>query len=372
MTAVEGADVRTFRIETSQAALDDLRARLERIRWPGRIHGAGWDRGTDIDYLAGLVDYWRDGFDWRAREAELNRLQHVRVDVDGLGVHAIHQRSADEAAMPLLLLHGWPDSFVRYAKVLPLLADFHLVVPSLPGYGFSDQPTRPGCSTGRVADVVAGLMSALGYDRFAVSGGDVGSSVAEWLARRHAHRLIGLHLTDVPYWHLFALDSAGLSEAEQAYLAAGQRWQMAEGAYALLQSTKPMTAAYGLTDSPVGLTAWIVEKLRAWSDCQGDIERRFTPDEVLTNVMIYWLTGTIGSSFTVYYEQDPSDDSDSVVAVPTGVAIFPADLVPAPREFAERFFDLRRWTEMPRGGHFTAMEEPELFADDVRAFLTSV
>jgi pimeloyl-ACP methyl ester carboxylesterase len=165
---------------------------------------------------------------------------------------------------------------------------------------------------------------------------------------------------------------AGLSEAEQAYLAAGQRWQMAEGAYALLQSTKPMTAAYGLTDSPVGLTAWIVEKLRAWSDCQGDIERRFTPDEVLTNVMIYWLTGTIGSSFTVYYEQDPSDDSDSVVAVPTGVAIFPADLVPAPREFAERFFDLRRWTEMPRGGHFTAMEEPELFADDVRAFLTSV
>jgi pimeloyl-ACP methyl ester carboxylesterase len=359
--------VNPFRIDVPQTVLDDLTERLTRTRWPAAAEGAGWSRGTDIDYLRGLLDHWRHRYDWRAHEAGLNRLDHVLVAVNNLPVHAVHQRSGEPAAA-LVLLHGWPDSFYRYAKVLPLLADLHVVVPSLPGYGFT---AHPGMSSARMADVVAGLMSELGYERFAVSGGDVGSAVAEALAHHHAHRLTAVHLTDVPYHHLFAIDPASLTEPEREYLQAGQQWARSEGAYAMLQSTKPMTAAFGLTDSPAGLAAWIVEKLRAWSDCDGDLDRRFTPDEVLTHVMLYWVTGTIGSSFTVYAEHDPQAGGGRV-DVPTGVAIFPRDIVPAPRAFGERFFDVRRWTDMPRGGHFAAWEEPRLFADDVRALLTSV
>jgi pimeloyl-ACP methyl ester carboxylesterase len=213
-------------------------------------------------------------------------------------------------------------------------------------------------------------MTANGYDRFVVSGGDVGGSVAEQLARRHADRVLALHLTDVPYMHLFSVDPAQLTEAEQAYLAAGRAWQMSEGAYALLQSTKPATAAAGLSDSPAGLAAWIVEKLHSWSDCDGQLERRFSRDELLTWVTLYWVTNTIGSSFLPYVEYDPGDDSK--VTVPTGVTIFPKDLVPAPRAFAERFFPILRWTELPVGGHFTAWEEPEAFASELTALALNV
>ena len=361
--------VTPFRIDVPQAVLDDLAERLSRTRWP-TAEGAGWARGTNGQYLRGLLERWQHGYDWRAHEAELNRLDHVLVDVDvdDLAVHAVHQRSDDPAATAVLLLHGWPDSFYRFAKVLPLLLDLHVVVPSLPGYGFT---ASPGTSSTRMADVMAALMSELGYQRFAVSGGDVGSRVAEALAGRHGDRLVALHLTNVPYHHLFAMDPESLSEPERAFLQAGQQWVMSEGAYALMQSTRPVTAAYGLTDSPVGLAGWIVEKLRAWSDCDGDLDRRFTADEVLTHLMIYWVTGTIGSSFTNYAEDDPQAGGGRV-DVPTGVAIFPRDIVPAPRAFGERLFDVRRWTDMPRGGHFAAWEEPRLFADDLRALLASV
>lgn len=361
-----------YLIEVPDDVLDDLRARLGRSRWPSAVEGAGWDRGTDIGYLRELTGYWRDGFDWRVHEAELNALPHVRVEVGGFGVHAVHQRSQDEDAPALLLLHGWPDSFLRYRKVLPLLGDFHLVVPSLPGYGFSDKPTRAGWSSERFADVMAGLMTELGYERFLVSGGDVGSGVAEGLGVRHAGRLTGLHLTDVPYWHLFTVDPSELSEPEQAYLQAGQQWQMREGAYGLLQATKPMTAAYGLSDSPVGLAGWIVEKLRSWSDCDGQIDRRFSMDDVLVHVTLYWVTNTIGSSFGVYYERDERAQGSGRVEVPAGATIFPHDIVPAPRQFGERFFAIRHWSELPRGGHFGALEEPQLFADDLHTFAASL
>jgi pimeloyl-ACP methyl ester carboxylesterase len=221
-----------------------------------------------------------------------------------------------------------------------------------------------------MADAIAELMAANGYDRFLVSGGDVGSSVGEQLARRHADRVIALHLTDVPYMHLFSVDRAELTEAEQAYLAAGQAWAMSEGAYALIQSTKPTTAAVGLADSPAGLAAWIVEKLRSWSDCDGELERRFSRDEILTWVTLYWVTNTIGSSFLPYVEYDPGDDSK--VRVPTGVTIFPKDLVTAPRDFAERFFTIVRWTELLAGGHFTAWEEPEAFARELTTLAQEV
>ena len=347
------------------AVLDDLRARLQNTRWPSVVAGQGWSRGTDLDYLRQLADYWRTGFDWRAQEAALSRFTHERVEASGLSLHQIHERAANPNALAVVLLHGWPDSFLRYIKVLPLLDGFHCVVPSLPGFGFSERPSSAGWNSTRMADAIAELMAANGYDRFLVSGGDVGGSVAEQLAKRHADRVIALHLTDVPYMHLFSVDRSELTEAEQAYLAAGQQWQMSEGAYALMQSTKPTTAAVGLADSPAGLAAWIVEKLRSWSDCDGHVEQRFNRDEILTWVTLYWVTNTIGSSFLPYVEYDPG--SDDKLTVPTGVTIFPKDLVTAPREFAERFFSIVRWTELPSGGHFTAWEEPGAFARELTA-----
>jgi pimeloyl-ACP methyl ester carboxylesterase len=347
------------------AVLDDLQTRLQNTRWPAVVEGQGWARGTDLDYLSQLVDYWRTSFDWRAQEAALGRFAHERLEVAGLSLHQIHERATNENAVPVVLLHGWPDSFLRYTKVLPLLDHFQRVVPSLPGFGFSECPASPGWNSVRMADAIAELMTANGYDRFVVSGGDVGGSVAEQLARRHADRLIALHLTDVPYMHLFSVDQTELTEPERAYLAAGQAWGMSEGAYAMIQSTKPTTVAMGLADSPAGLAAWIIEKLRSWSDCDGDVERRFNRDEILTWVTLYWVTNTIGSSFLPYVEYDPGNDEK--VTVPTGVTIFPKDLVTAPREFAERFFTVTRWTELPVGGHFTAWEEPEAFARELTA-----
>ena len=348
-----------------EALLDDLRTRLHNTRWSAAVEGQGWAWGVDLDYLRQLVDYWRSGFDWRVQESALGRFTHEQVQVSGLSLHQIHERAADPNAPAVVLLHGWPDSFLRYTKVLPLLDSFHRVVPSLPGFGFSERPATAGWNSSRMADAIAELMTANGYERFVVSGGDVGASVAERLARRHGDRLIALHLTDVPYMHLFSVDQAELTEAERAYLAAGQKWQMSEGAYALIQSTKPTTAAVGLADSPAGVAAWIVEKLRSWSDCDGEVERRFSRDEILTWVTLYWVTNTIGSSFVPYVEYEPSDDSE--VTVPTGVTIFPKDLVPAPREFAERFFPIVRWTELPAGGHFTSWEEPQAFARELTA-----
>jgi pimeloyl-ACP methyl ester carboxylesterase len=352
------------------AALDDLRARLHNTRWPLVPEGQGWARGTDLEYLRQLVDYWQKSFDWRAQESALGRFTHERVRVSGLSLHQIHERAADQDALPLVLLHGWPDSFLHYTKALPLLDTFHRIVPSLPGFGFSEPPTTPGWNSMRMADAVAELMTVNGYERFIVSGGDVGSSVAEQLARRHADRIIALHLTDVPYTHLFSVDPAELTEPERAYLSAGRAWQMSEGAYALIQSTKPTTAAVGLADSPAGLAAWIVEKLRSWSACDGQLERRFTRDEILTWVTLYWVTNTIGSSFLPYVEYQAGSDDE--VTVPTGVTIFPKDLVPAPRQFAERFFRIVRWTELRTGGHFTAWEEPEAFARELTALARDV
>ena len=371
--------VEPFEVSIPQEVLADLRTRLANTRWPDEISGAGWDYGTNLGYLKELVDYWQYDFDWRERESSINRLSHFRAEVDGFGLHFVHERGEGPNPMPLLLTHGWPDSFFRFHKVIPMLTDpasyggdpadsFDVIVPSVPGYGFSDRPTSKGFASERTANLFANLMSEeLGYGRFAAHGGDIGSGVTEKLAYAHADSLVGIHLTDVPYWHLFTISQEDLSDVEQEYLRAGQRWQMEEGAYALIQGTKPQTPAYGLNDSPAGLAAWIVEKFRSWSDCDGDVEKRFTKDELLTNIMIYWSTETINSSFRFYFETD-NPTATGRVEVPTGVAIFPKDIVPAPRDFAERFFAVESWTQMPRGGHFAAMEEPELLAEDIRKF----
>ncbi len=345
-----------------QRVLDDLRRRLRatnRVRLP---EGAGWERGIDADYLTELVSYWADSYDWRAQEERIRSLPWAAVDAAGTNYRVLHRKSSNEAAT-VVLLDGWPDSVLRYERVLPLLADLNVVVPALPGFPFAPPLTKPGMSVRAMADVVEAVMSELGYQEYIVSGGDVGSLVAERLAVRAPHSVSALHLTDVPYTHLFAVGDSELTPDEQAYLSAGQRWQMTEGAYALEQSTKPHTLAVGLGDSPAGLLAWIVEKLRAWSDCGGDVESVFPRDDLLTWVTAYWVTGTIGTSFSSYAEET---DPVTEVATPTVVSIFSHDLVPAPRSFAERFFDVRVWDEQRFGGHFSAWEQPERFVAGLR------
>jgi len=374
--------VEKFHIQVEEKVLNDLRAKLGQVRWPDQMDGAEWEQGTELSYLQSLVAYWRDSFDWRQQEAKLNRLAHFRSKVDGLSIHFIHERGVGPSPLPIILTHGWPDSFTRYQKIIPLLTDpaghggdpmdsFDVIVPSLPGFGFSSRPNQRGVNSFQVAELWAKLMSKeLGYQRFAAAGGDIGSGVTRYLAAAHPELLVGIHLTDIGILRDLLAPSGrtDLSEEELRYRSIATEWIAREGAYMSLQSTKPQTLAYGLSDSPVGLAGWIVEKFRAWSDCGGDLGRSFTKDELLTNIMIYWLTGTIGSSTRMYYENSHTLPPLGHIDVPTGIALFPADILLPPKESAERRLQLSRWTSMPRGGHFAAMEEPELLADDIRAF----
>jgi len=371
--------IQPFTIAVADDVLADLRRRLAATRWPDEVDDAGWDYGANLAYLKGLVAYWRDGFDWRAQEATLNQYAQYRADIDGVGVHFVHERGRGPHPLPLIITHGWPSSFAQMLKIVPLLTDparyggdpadaFDVVVPSLPGFGFSDRPRARGMNGQRIATLWARLMAdTLGYRRFAAAGGDLGSPVTRRLALAHPDLVVGMHLTDVGYP---TADRPDFSAAERRYLDAVRDWSAREGAYMMLQSTKPQTLAYGLTDSPVGLAAWIVEKFRAWSDCAGDVERRFSKDELLTTIMIYWVTETINSSVRLYYENRgiPPLAPEQRINVPAGVAIFPKDLALPPREWAERSLRVERWTEMPRGGHFAAMEEPALLVEDLRAF----
>jgi pimeloyl-ACP methyl ester carboxylesterase len=367
---------------TAPAELEDLRARLRATRWPDAPEDAGWSLGTDLAYLRDLVAYWADGFDWPAQEAALARLPRFRVALGGLGIHFVHLRAAAPAGpvLPLVLSHGWPDSFWRYTKVIALLTDpgahggdpadaFDVVVPDMPGYGFSDRPAGPLLDSIAVAGLWAELMAVLGYTRFGAAGGDIGSHVSRYLALDYPDRFVAVHRTDAGP-PIYAGDPADLSADERAWLADGAAWGAAEGAYAAMHRTKPQTAAFGLTDSPAGLGAWIVEKLRAWSDCDGDVERRFTKDEILTNVTIYWLTATIGSAMRMYRANAaiPPAQLARRVEVPSGFSLFPADIVRAPRAWLERTANVVRVTQPARGGHFAAFEEPELYAEELRAF----
>jgi pimeloyl-ACP methyl ester carboxylesterase len=370
-----------FQIAVPEPVLEDLRRRLEATRWPDSVTDAGWDYGTSLEYMKELVEYWRTKFDWRAQERALNAFAQFRADVDGLGIHFIYERGKGPKPIPLLLSHGWPDSFVRMVKLIPRLTDpaayggspadaFDVVVPSLPGFGFSDRPAVRGFSVSRIATTFAKLMrDELGFQRFGAHGGDWGSAITQRLGVQSPEQLIGIHFTDIPYWIMRALPAQELTPAEQNYLQAGRAWGRFEGAYAAIQATRPQTLAFGLSDSPAGLAAWIVEKFRAWSDCAGDIERTYTKDELLTNITIYWVTQTIHSACRTYYEaMRHLPQTLEKIAVPTGVTQFPKDLVTAPREYGERFFNIQRWTEMARGGHFAALEEPDLLAKELREF----
>lgn len=377
--------VQSFKVQIPQATLDDLRERLARTRWADEIEGAGSDYGANLAYMKELIDHWQNHFDWRAQEKLINRFAHFRANVDGLNIHFIHERGKGSNSIPIIITHGWPSSFVQMLKIIPLLTDpeshggdaadaFDVIVPSLPGYGFSDRPQERGMTSARVADLWARLMTqTLGYSRFTAQAGDIGGSVTQQLAFAHPEVLIGIHLTDIG-WSFAGNELPDNTEAERKFLEDLQQWGMQEGGYASIQSTKPQTLAYGLNDSPVGLAAWIVEKFRAWSDCDGDVERRFTKDELLTNLTIYWATETINSSIRIYYEDqhNPTLKLGDRSEVPTAVALFPKDITHPPRELAERLFNLQRWTQMPRGGHFAATEEPDLLVEDIRAFFRSL
>ncbi len=373
-----GMRVEPFEVNVPQETLDDLRERLGMTRWPDEVSGAGWDYGANLAYMKELTEYWRDEFDWRAQEDSINRFSHYRADVNGFGIHFIQERGKGEDPLPLVLLHGWPSSFVQMLKIIPLLTDpeshggdaadsFDVVVPSLPGYGFSDRPNEPGMGIGRMADLFDRLMTdGLGYERYATRASDLGVGVSQQLALAHPDSLIGLHHSGTNPYVGEAPDD--LTEAEQEFVANAQRWSAQEMAYAMQHSSKPQTLAYGLNDSPVGLAAWIVEKFWRWSDNGGDVETAFTKDELLTNLTIYWATGTTNSSIRLYYETVRNPGNWGRVELPTALLMPSKDMFPTPREWAERSYRVDRWTEVQRGGHFLEWEDPHTLAEDLRAF----
>ena len=376
--------VQPYKIEIPGSVLDDLNSRLERTRWPDELPDTGWDYGSNLDYVRELVEYWRTEFDWHAQEKLINSFSHFKSAVDGLNIHFIHEKGKGPNPMPLVITHGWPGTFFEMYKVIPMLSDpashggdpadaFDVVAPSMPGYGFSDATDKRGLSVLSIGDLWAKLMSEnLGYQRFAAQGGDWGARVTAKLGLSHGDKVIGIHTTSTssptPYQ---GPGTRELSEAEKAMLAQRVQWLADEGGYSHIQATKPQTLSYGLNDSPAGLAAWILEKYRTWSDCGGDVESRFTKDELLTTVTIYWVTQSINSSTRLYYEsffQAWDLAKDEKIQVPVAIASFPRENSVPLREWAERSFNIQQWTDMPSGGHFAALEEPDRLVEDIRKF----
>jgi pimeloyl-ACP methyl ester carboxylesterase len=378
-----GGSIDRFEMHVPQPVLRDLDDRLEATRWPNQIEGIGWEQGAELAYLRELVDYWRSAYDWRAAEARLNRFDQFTTEVDGQRVHALHVRSPHADAVPLVLSHGWPGSIVEFLDVVgPLIeppdpADaFHLVIPSLPGYGFSGPTAQTGWHPRAIADAFGTVMDRLGYERYGVQGGDWGSIVSCNMADLRPDRVLGLHVNMlmVPRPSEERAKRASDEPAPQRSVVA-QRFAASGRGYAEIQGTRPQAIGYLLDDSPAGLAGWIVEKFRDWSDCGGDVERSFTKDQLLTNIMLYWVTRTATSAARLYWEMREAGRAalpQAPITVPTGVANFPAELARSERADVARKYNLVHWTELPRGGHFAAMEVPELFVDDVRAFFRLV
>ena len=384
--AANDAPILPFEISVADADIEDLKRRLANTRWPDQIAGTSWEYGTDVSYLRELVDYWQNEFDWKKQELELNQFDQFKTEIDGLELHFIHQRSSNADAIPLLMVHGWPGSISEFSKIIGPLTDpgnhsgditdsFHIVAPSLPGFGFSGKPQQPGFNPEKIAHILAALMEKIGYQRYAIAGGDWGAIINRHLANHYPERLIGLHSNMI-------LASAPADEETRNAVTAAERQSRAargafmqnERAYQLIQGTKPQSLGYGLNDSPAGLAAWIVEKFHAWTDMpqgsDGYLDNHFTKDELLTNISIYWFTETITSSTRIYYENSktPVEKPMAYINVPTGAAIFPAEIFITPKAWAEASYDLRHWTVMSEGGHFAALETPQLYLEDLREF----
>lgn len=377
-----------FTIAIPDDQLTDLKDRLNRTKWPDELKHSDWDFGTDLSYLRSLTGYWQNEYDWRRHETKLNAFAQFKTNIHGLDIHYIHERGRGPRPLPILLTHGWPDSFLRFEKIISLLTDpashggnandsFDVIIPSIPGFGFS-QAFEDDENLFSIHNIWTKLMTeVLGYDHFVAHGGDWGSLITEHLARSHSKVVKAIHLTDVPFLHAFQKPD-DLSAAEQKYFDEMNKWQMTENAYAMLQGTRPQTLSTALNDSPVGLAAWMVEKFQTMSDHRGDIENSFTKDELLTNISLYWFTETINSSFQPYFDivnagpltwiGEKLKEWTGSSNVPAAFAWFPKENSHPPREWAERFFNVHRWTEMKRGGHFAAAEQPQLLTEDLREF----
>ena len=376
--------VEPFSIPSFEPAVGDLRSRLRRMRWPDEIRAASWEYGVDLSFLREICSYWAEEYDWNRQAELLSRFHHYRYIAGDFGIHFIHERGKGPAPIPLLLTHGWPGSFIEMLRIIPMLTDpaaddrgsqssFDVIVPSLPGFGFSDLPMLVGMNALGVGEVWAALMTELGYDRFAAQGGDLGAGVCTALGLRHGERLIGIHLNFIPGSYRPHFDSKP-TPTEETFMRDIAQWGEESGAYSHIQRTRPQTAAYALNDSPAGLAAWILEKFREWSDCDGDIYRIFSRDDLLTNVSLYWFTETINSSFRMYFENRKAPlqfRPGDFLHTPCAIAHFPKEILFPPREWVARGYNVKRWTEMSRGGHFAAMEQPELLAADLRAFFSS-
>ncbi len=375
--------VRPFQISVPPEQIADLQERLARSRLPDMLSGTDWEYGTDTEYLRTLLDYWQHEFDWREQERQLNRFDQFVTTIDDLDIHFIHVRSPHPNATPLMMTHGWPGSIVEFHKIIEPLTNpqmyggsaddaFHVVAPSLPGFGFSQKPLRPGYNPEKMAHILAALMQRLGYSHYGLQGGDWGAIINRLHAARYPDRILGLHsnfmLANAPadsqVLGLTPPEDLARREARQAFMAN-------ETAYQQIQGSKPQTLGVGLNDSPAGLASWIVEKFHGWSDLPtGNPEEKFTKDELLTNISLYWFTQTITSSARIYYENRtvPLTDPIGFISVPTAAAIFPKEIYLTPRLWAEQSYNIVRWTEMPRGGHFAALEETDLLLEDIRAF----
>lgn len=375
------SDITPFTIEIADADLDDLKRRLAGTRWPEAETVDDWEQGIPLAYTQELAAHWADGYDWRSREAALNRFDHFRTELQGLGIHFIHQRSPHDDAFPVVITHGWPGSIVEFHKVIEPLTNptahggdaadaFHVVCPSLPGYGFSDKPTETGWGVGRIGEAWDELMLRLGYDRYGAQGGDWGSAVTTKIGENHGDHCAGIHL-NMPIGRPTEEATKNPSPADLKAFERLGYYQEKDSGYSKQQSTRPQTLGYGLVDSPVGQMAWIVEKFWSWMDCDGHPENVLTKDELLDNVMLYWLNATGASSARLYWESF-GDFGQGEVTVPTGCAAFPAEIIPSPRPWVEQRYNVTHWTDMPKGGHFAAFEQPELFVDDVRAFFRTV
>jgi len=373
--------IKPFTVNILQSILDDLKLRLALTRWPDELSGSAWKYGADLAYMKKLTQYWQHSFDWRKVEREINAYPNFMADIDGHQIHFMHIKGKGKRSVPLIITHGWPGSFLEMMKLIPLLTEnadfsFDLVIPSIPGFGFSGKPNEAGCNSAFVADLWHQLMTTLGYNRYGAQGGDIGSGISTWLSIKYPSHLIGLHLNYISgSYKPYLKEGEQLTEEVIAFQQTVAEWSAREGAYAHLHATKPLTAAYGLNDSPVGLCAWIIEKFNSWSDNGGDIENVFTKDELLANVTLYWITQTIHSSMRMYNENSKNPmvfGQNDYISVPLAFAEFPKELPTPPRSYIEKGFNVRHWTSMPAGGHFAAVEQPDLLSKDLLYFFSEL